>query len=115
MTWRNSYEPYHLLYFTPDTLQIAAQKAGFDILGVVTPESFPGWFLALFRTLRGQRHSHRARLAVRQPKPTSPGVEALYRVAMIGPGVLTLPLRRLQAALGRGDEVILLFKKRIHE
>jgi len=109
----NSYEPYHLLYFTPDTLQIAARNAGFDILTVVTPESFSGWFLVLFRTLRGCRFSRRA--WSRQTKLRSPGIEALYRIAMIGAGALTLPLRRLQAALRRGDEVVLLCRQPFHE
>jgi hypothetical protein len=111
----NSYEPYHLLYFAPDTLQIAAQKAGFDILSVGTHESFSGWFLALFRTFRSQRPSRRARLSVRHPKRTSPGIEALYRIGMISVGALTLPLRRLQATLGRGDEVILLCRQPLNE
>ena len=107
----NCYEPYHQLYFTPDTLEVAAQKAGFDILSVATHESFSSWFLALVRTLRGQRLSHRAWLAVHQRKRTSPGIEALYRITMIVARVLTLPLRRLQEALGRGSEVILLCRQ----
>jgi 2-polyprenyl-3-methyl-5-hydroxy-6-metoxy-1,4-benzoquinol methylase len=110
----NSYERYHLLYFTPDTLQIAAQKAGFDILSVVTHESFSGWFLALFRTLRRQRLPHHSSMA-HQSKRTSVVIEALYRLAMIGAGALTLPMRRLQGALGRGDEVILLCSNPFHE
>jgi SAM-dependent methyltransferase len=111
----NCYEPYHLLYFTPDTLQIAAQKAGLDILTVATHESFSGWFLALFRRLRGVRLSDGAGLAFHQPKRVSPGIEALYRSAMIGAGALTLPLRWLQEARGRGDEVILLCRRPLHE
>ena len=111
----NCYEPYHLLYFTPSTLQIAAQKAGFDILSVATHESFSAWFLTFSRTLRGQRLSQREWLAVHQPKRTSPRIEAPYRIAMIGAGALTLPLRRLQEALGRGDEVILLCRQPCHE
>jgi len=104
----NSYEPYHLLYFTSDTLQSAARQAGFDILNVATHESFSGWFLALFRTL-GNRRLSPGRVAGRVPVGrTWPGIEALYRIAMIGAGAITLPLRRLQEALGRGDEVILL-------
>ena len=111
----NCYEPYHLLYFTPSTLQIAAQKAGFDILSVSTHESFSGWFLAFFRTLRGQRLTRRSSRAVHKLERTPPAIEAVYRIAMIGAGALTLPLRRLQELLGRGGEVVLLCRRPLHE
>ena len=49
----NSYAPYHLLFFTPGTLRLAAQKVGFEIRSLATHESFSGWFLTLFRTSSG--------------------------------------------------------------
>ena len=35
-------------------------------------------------------------------------VEHAYRAALVGFGLVSLPFRRLQGRLGRGDEVIML-------
>ncbi len=108
----NSYEPYHLLYFTPKTLQIAAEKAGLQVQRLSTHESFSGWFLAVLRTVlrsdnsTGSKHCLRASV-----KQRSSAVEHGYRLAMVTWGLITLPLRWIQQLLGKGDEVILLARK----
>jgi 2-polyprenyl-3-methyl-5-hydroxy-6-metoxy-1,4-benzoquinol methylase len=105
----NSYEPYHLLYFTPRTLRATAEEAGFQILEVVTHESFSGWFLAILRTLvRENRTAQIQQRANTSAKPSTSILEHGYRLTMVVWGLLTLPLRRLQELLGKGDEVILL-------
>lgn len=105
----NSYEPYHLLYFTPRTLRATAEKVGFEILEVNTHESFSGWFLAILRTLLRRSNSKQPQ---REPststKQLTSFVEHVYRLIMVTWGLLTLPFRRLQESLGKGDEVILL-------
>lgn len=109
----NSYEPYHLLYFTPTTLRAAAEKAGFEIQCVATHESFSGWFLALVRTLLPRQvEGHQRSRQV----PTRPVflVEHAYRIAMVGCGALSLPFRRFQQSLGKGDEVVLVGKHATH-
>jgi len=109
----NSYEPYHLLYFTPRTLRVTAEKAGFKILEVNTHESFSGWFLAIFRTLLKKDHSEKAQQAVNTSAGRSTSIlEHGYRMTMVTWGLLTLPLRRIQEWLGKGDEVILLARNR---
>ena len=105
----NSYEPYHLLYFTQKTLRLVAEKSGFKIHHLTTHESFSGWFLAILRTLLKKDHlkpvQQSQRASIRQPTSF---VEHAYRVVMITWGVITLPIRRIQELMGKGDEVILL-------
>lgn len=105
----NSYEPYHLLYFTPRTLRAAAEQGGFEILEVNTHESFSGWFLAVLRTLlRKDRRAPAQQAANTGTKQSTSTLEHGYRLTMVAWGLATLPLRRLQELLGNGDEVILL-------
>lgn len=109
----NSYEPYHLLYFTPQTLRAIAEKAGFQILKVITHESFSGWFLAILRTLLKNRHSAQAQQGENSGLERSTSMlEHGYRLTMVVWGMATFPLRRLQELLGKGDEVILLARNR---
>ncbi len=109
----NSYEPYHLLYFTPRTLRLAAEQAGLEIQHLTTHESFSGWFLSILRTLLRKNHlkpvqqSHREQASSNRPLY----VEHAYRAVMTIWGLFTLPLRRLQEVLGNGDEVILIAKR----
>ena len=106
-----SYEPYHLIYFTPKTLREAAVKANLKIVRVVTHESFSGWFLAVFRMAFGtSRTDAGKRQAMRKARMTT-WVEHPYRIAMVVSGALALPLRYVQAKLGFGDEAVLLAQK----
>lgn len=108
----NSYEPYHLLYFTPRTLRATAEKVGFEILEVTTHESFSGWFLAILRTLLKKDHSAQVQPgANRRTKGSTPILEHGYRLTMVASGLATFPLRRLQELLGKGSEVILVARK----
>lgn len=105
----NSYEPYHLLYFTPPTLRLAAEKAGFKIQHLTTHESFSGWFLAILRTLLRKSHSRQSQQESSASITQSTSfVEHAYRLVMVIWGLLTLPFRRLQELLGKGDEVIVI-------
>jgi len=105
----NSYEPYHLLYFTPRTLRTTAEEAGFEILEVNTHESFSGWFLAILRTLRKKNDPAQVHQgASAGPRLSICILEHGYRLTMVIWGLLALPIRRLQELLGKGDEIILL-------
>lgn len=105
----NSYEPYHPLYFTPRTLWATAVEAGFEILEVNTHESFSGWFLAILRTLLKKDHSAQVQQGANTIAKRSTSIVGHgYRLTMVAWGLLTLPFRRLQELLGKGDEVILL-------
>jgi SAM-dependent methyltransferase len=107
-----SYEPYHLIYFESLTLRRALMAAGFTVERELTHDSFSGWFLAGLRTLlRGGRCSA---VAEEEGRKGTAGrasrrsflVESAYRLCMAVSGVLSWPLRRIQSAFGRGDELV---------
>jgi SAM-dependent methyltransferase len=107
----NSYEPYHLLFFTPETARRAAEAAGFEGCVVTTHESFSGWFLAILRSAlrRGpERPAPRARAGA------AGALEHAYRLAMILCGAASWPLRKIQERLGMGDEVVVLARSSAH-
>lgn len=112
-----SYEPYHLVYFSPHTLKRTVIAAGLAAQSLMTHDSFSGGFLAVLRTVLGV---NREGGAVARPADSPAGcasgrrpmfIEHAYRLAMIAAGVGTWPLRVLQARRGRGDEIICIARK----
>ncbi len=112
-----SYEPYHLVYFDPQTIEKTVTAAGLMIEHITTHDSFSGWFLAVLRTVLGV---NREGGAVTRPASAIIGhasgrrprvIEHAYRVAMICAGGGLWPLRFLQARLGCGDEIICIARK----
>lgn len=103
-----SYEPYHLLYFTPDTLCQTLERAGFKVIKLSTHESFSGWFLAILRTLLGINKSGSSNRQKKRVERRSLYIENAYRAAMVISGIVTYPLRYIQAELGYGDEIAVL-------
>ena len=104
------YQPYHVTYFSRETLTAASIRAGFHIESIWTHEQFASWFQSIAGTVFPQlggaaRKETRARLHRRSGTSL---VEHAYRAALVGFGLVSLPLRRLQGRLGRGDEVIML-------
>jgi hypothetical protein len=107
--WRGwtSYEPYHLLYFTPVTLRRAVEQAGFTVVQLKTHESFSGWMLTISRTMLGYSAQERGCGPGSAVIKRRASTEHLYRAALVTAGLLTLPVRRVQEWLGHGDELIL--------
>lgn len=106
-----SYEPYHLSYFTPQTLEYSLKKAGYSIIKISTPDSFSGWFLAVLRTLlRANWQSAEKRQKMREKRRLL-WVGHAYYLAMIAAGGFSLPLRVVQSKLGYGDEVVAIAQK----
>jgi len=102
------FEPYHLVYFRPTTLKIAAERAGFLVSQVSTHESFSGWFLTLLRTFLGTRRLEASCRTSMRKRRSASMTEHAYRMAMVLSGTATWPLRKLQSVLGRGDEAVLI-------
>jgi hypothetical protein len=85
-----SFEPYHLTYFSPQTLQQTISAGGLSIDHCATHESFSGWFLALLRTAQGINRDNKmisrtassssGRLARNQ---RSIMIKNIYRLAMV--------------------------------
>lgn len=97
-----SYQPYHLLYFTPRTIRAAAKAAGFEVVRQGTYESVTSWPLL-------------ARPPRREPAVHGSGRESrkavVLRTAGIAIGFGLSPLRWMIAAIGRGDEAYALLRK----
>jgi len=107
-----SYEPYHLLYFTPQTLRVAVEKAGFTVQRLTTHESFSGWFLAILRTLLRKSNLEQGNSESSKSTKHPPLlVEHSYRLIMVAWGLCTFPFRWLQNQLGKGDELIVMARK----
>jgi 2-polyprenyl-3-methyl-5-hydroxy-6-metoxy-1,4-benzoquinol methylase len=104
-----SYQPYHMLYFSSQTLQHTVEKAGMNLSRQFTHESFSGWFLAFLRTLiamtrRASTSSPTGHHHTRLPSY----VEHPYRVAMVMCGLLSYPMRCIQQYAGYGDEILVI-------
>lgn len=113
----NSYASYHLLYFTPQTLRLCVEKATFAIHALGTHESFSGWFLAILRTLLRRGHFEHVPEEFNPPSKACNWrfVEHPYRLLMLLWGAITVPARRLQEFLGKGDEIILVARNELLE
>jgi len=114
----NSYEPYHMVYFDHRTLTRTVARAGDWLSKSWTFESFSAWFLAVLRTVIGVRRVDSATVIVQaavspaaRPRGRLRLVEHPYRLAMLLFGMATCPLRRLQSALGCGDELVCVARK----
>jgi 2-polyprenyl-3-methyl-5-hydroxy-6-metoxy-1,4-benzoquinol methylase len=104
------YQPYHLTYFSRETLCRAVRDAGLEVEAISTHEQPASWYLAVLATmlpaLRGEAR-RRMRTALHARRRVS-FVEHAYRLSIVTAGALTWPLRRVQERFGRGDEVIVL-------
>jgi 2-polyprenyl-3-methyl-5-hydroxy-6-metoxy-1,4-benzoquinol methylase len=111
-----SFEPYHLTYFDSLTLRRAVESSNLRVERLCTHESFSGWFLALLRTALGvNRPTGALADQTRRIKfglsPRRAIVEHAYRLAMVGVGAVTYPLRFVQAVAGYGDELVCISRK----
>lgn len=97
-----SYQPYHLVYFTPETLRAAAVAAGLQVVRQGTYESITAWPLLA----RHPRSEPARRGSNRESSNTM-----LVRTAGIAIGLALSPLRWLAAAVGRGDEAYALLRR----
>lgn len=112
-----SYEPYHLIYFNPRTLQSCVEVAGFSVETVLTRDSFSGWFLALLRTALGVNRAEGAvtrplQVSTDRPADMRTGLfEHAYRLTSVLAGAWLWPLRWLQGKLGYGDELVCVVRR----
>jgi SAM-dependent methyltransferase len=125
----NSYERYHLCYFTPKTLEKLVLKAGFEVVFRTTHESFSAWFLVLLRGLlmkrkpqpytgywqagphRSEKEGIRCEVAEVLAKSRGHWLENTYRIITLTFGMLIWPIRKAQGAYEKGDELITIARK----
>jgi 2-polyprenyl-3-methyl-5-hydroxy-6-metoxy-1,4-benzoquinol methylase len=103
-----SYEPYHFIYFSSDTIRKTVEKSGLTVLKVFTYETFSAWFLTALRTLLGTRIRRADRRHGARHWRSASWIEHAYRTCMVLAGIVGLPLRQLQASLGYADELVVL-------
>jgi 2-polyprenyl-3-methyl-5-hydroxy-6-metoxy-1,4-benzoquinol methylase len=103
-----AYEPYHLSYFTPETLAKAIIEADLKVIHTGTHESFSGWFLALLRTLLKTYNQAPANRHLQRKANSVTWKGHIYRLAMVISGIVSMPLRYVQGKLGRGDEIVII-------
>jgi 2-polyprenyl-3-methyl-5-hydroxy-6-metoxy-1,4-benzoquinol methylase len=99
----SGYQPYHLHYFRPATLEGLLRREGFAVLRCRTREPFSGWTNAVVNSLRpsGGTAAAGARGALR----------TAYNAARLVVGVATWPARLLQQWSGRGEEIEILARR----
>jgi SAM-dependent methyltransferase len=102
-----SYQPYHLLYFDESSLRQTLSRAGFKIVSSRTVEPFSGWFLAIVRTLLGMKNNSVVN-AKPQRTQANRAARLIYRTLMVIIGLVTTPLRWMQAKLGYGEELVVI-------
>lgn len=103
-----SYQPYHLFYFSPASLRRTLEAAAFEIVESYTFEPFSGWLNAALRTAFRDSFARpgRGRQACVDPGREGNLLKFVLNVARVAFGAATFPLRRVQAALGRGEELV---------
>ncbi len=106
-----SYEPYHLFYFSTETLSSTLEAAGFRVVRVETFEPFSGWFNAIARSALAKTYQEtRSQLEetsqTQQPSWKGVVLLSLLNTGRIVTGILSFPLRWIQARAGGGEELI---------
>jgi SAM-dependent methyltransferase len=106
------YQPYHLYYFTPRSLQDLLHDSGFDVLRAWTRDPHGSTLDSIYRSMFHRVLPFSAAPEFRPGKPTN---GARWTPAQMSRVVLAfgmLPLSWLARALGRGDEVVVVARVR---
>lgn len=106
----SGYEPYHLHFFGAISLTKALKRAGFDIERIGSYESLTGWTNTLWRSLRARSPS-----TVEDSDEHSRSSQRVVRIVLeycrLIVGLGSTPLRIVQGAIGRGEELFALAVK----
>lgn len=111
----SSYEPYHLMYFNPHTIELLLQQTNFRALNIRTGEPYSAWLNTALRSALPDQHAT-ARDAVHEDVkgelklPFAVGMAAL-NVTRLASGLLLTPLRKYQEHSLRGEELIVLARR----
>jgi SAM-dependent methyltransferase len=93
------YQPYHLHYFKPSTLEGLFRRHGFVVLVCRTREPFSGWTNAVVNSLRRSAGGYAATARRRR------ALVLAYNTARIAIGAVTWPVRLVQQWSGYGEEI----------
>ncbi|APX91417.1 hypothetical protein BV394_16135 (plasmid) [Brevirhabdus pacifica] len=98
----------HLHVFSPESLRIMAQEAGWTVERVWTSEYTSDWLRLVTKTLRRLKGEDEVASAGKYSRAASSGrVDAIIS----GISTITAPFRKLQAGLRGGNEIIMVLRK----
>ena len=106
----SGYEPYHMQYFGASSMSHALERAGLTVVHIGSYESLSGWSNTLLRSLKpGGRGA--AGAGIKSADEKKQPVRKLLEIVRLTAGVLISPLRWIQAAIGRGEELYVVAAK----
>lgn len=111
--WK-SYLPYHLYYFTPETLSATVRAAGFSVRQLTTFQDVAGWPVAVARTLLPKtRLGRRSSIPLEGRGKRRGSLLAAWNGMTAVVGYALTPLRAVQGWLMRGDELVVIGERRV--
>ena len=115
LTGWTSYQPYHLLYFDRLSLGYLLEQCGYEIIAIQHHEPFSGWVNTLMRTLvhpelRMLERQIDAGSSSNHKSSRHRWLRNVFEVSRLGIGFISLPLRAVQATLGKGEELVIMAK-----
>ena len=102
-----NFDTAHLRVFSPDSLRMFCERAGWEVVRIETPEYAVGWLRVFSKVVRRLRGEDENLTAGKYADMASVRLERIYKAL----AVLTWPLRCLQLLAGRGNEVLLILRK----
>ena len=103
------YEPYHMHYFCPDSLNQVLGATHFEVVYEKTFEPLSGWFNTLLRSARHRSPDIESSVHFAPGDGNRNGLMwALYNVLRMTIGSVSSPIRWLQSRLGYGEECIMI-------
>ncbi|MBO6768990.1 MULTISPECIES: bifunctional 2-polyprenyl-6-hydroxyphenol methylase/3-demethylubiquinol 3-O-methyltransferase UbiG [unclassified Erythrobacter] len=113
-SWEQSFFPSlspnfdyaHLRVFSPKSLAMFCEQAGWKVEVALTQEYMSSWLRVFSKVVRRVRREHEVETAGKYATP-SKRLEMAYKTI----ANLTWPFRKLQSALGGGNEVLLVVRR----
>lgn len=105
-----AYEPYHLWYFSPATLNSIMEKAGYKAIHIKTWEPYSAWLNTIIRSVLPQKHeelrSVKERSGGGMRRHLIIGLMGLLNVSRFVSGFMLTPLRKYQEKTQKGEELV---------
>ncbi|SUA99136.1 Probable S-adenosylmethionine-dependent methyltransferase MSMEG_2350 [Pannonibacter phragmitetus] len=102
-----NFDAAHLHIFSPQSLQMACEQAGWQIVYQSTPESAGGWARVFSGLLRAIRQEDATETAGKYARSSSTAVRIIASIFQF----VTIPSRLLQRRLGAGNEIFTVLQK----
>ena len=104
-----NFDSAHLYVFSRESLTLLLEKAGFELLEVVTPEYSSTWLRVASKILRRIKGKSEIETAGAYIQDSS----LLYQVIFLFFKIISKPFRYIQSNLGRGNDIFIVARKAI--